>query len=126
MLLRMGVVQKGPPYQFFPCNFFLNRELACKIFLLLVLTLLPHWCNILRPYIVSIPSYRTRTKSIPQKIWFFWSNPCKIEVMITSLIEILELPNFDHVTISTILYEHHHIIFLLTSWIEIMTSKTLF
>ena len=27
-----------------------------------------------------------------------WSNPYKIEVMITSLIEMLELPNFSHMT----------------------------
>ena len=33
--------------------------------------------------------------------WLFWSNPHKIEVMMTSLIDMLELPNFDH-TISTI------------------------
>ena len=36
---------------------------------------------------------------------FFWSNPYKIEVMITSLIEMLELPNFGHMTISTMLLE---------------------
>ena len=34
--------------------------------------------------------------------WFFWSNPYKIEVMITSLIQILELPNFGRVTTSTV------------------------
>ena len=32
----------------------------------------------------------------------FWSNPYKIEVMIASLIEMLELLNFDHITICTI------------------------
>ena len=31
-----------------------------------------------------------------------WSNPYKIEVMITSLIEMLELPKFGHTTASTI------------------------
>ena len=36
------------------------------------------------------------------KKWFFWSNPYKIEVIITSLIEVLELPNFGHMTTSTI------------------------
>ena len=36
------------------------------------------------------------------KKWFFWSNPYKIEVMINSLIETLELPNFGHMTTSTI------------------------
>ena len=27
---------------------------------------------------------------------FFWSNPYKIEVMITSLTEMIDLPNFGH------------------------------
>ena len=38
----------------------------------------------------------------PSKKRFFWSNPYKLEVMITSLIEMLELPNFGHMTTSTI------------------------
>ena len=33
---------------------------------------------------------------------FSWSNPYKIEVMITFLIEILQLPNFGHMTTSII------------------------
>ena len=36
------------------------------------------------------------------KKWFFWSNPYKIEAMITSLMEMLELRNFGHMTTSTI------------------------
>ena len=31
-----------------------------------------------------------------------WSNSYEIEILTTSLIEILELPNFDHKTVSTI------------------------
>ena len=38
----------------------------------------------------------------PLKNWFFWSKPCKIEVMITSLIEMLELPEFDHKNTSAV------------------------
>ena len=38
----------------------------------------------------------------PQNSPAFWSNLCKIEVMVTSLIEMLELPNFGHMIISTI------------------------
>ena len=34
---------------------------------------------------------------------FFWSNLYKIVVMITSFIEMLELPYFDHMTKSTVL-----------------------
>ena len=33
---------------------------------------------------------------------FFWSNPYKIEVMTTSVIDMLELLNFDHMTTSRI------------------------
>ena len=39
----------------------------------------------------------------PPKKWFFWSNPYKIEIMITSLIEKIELlANFAHMTTPTI------------------------
>ena len=37
----------------------------------------------------------------PSKKWFFWSNTYKIEVVVTSLTEILELPNFRHMNTST-------------------------
>ena len=47
-------------------------------------------------------SLSTWTKSTPQKNWSFWLNPYKIEVMITSLIEMLELANFGHMTTSKI------------------------
>ena len=38
----------------------------------------------------------------PSKKQFFWSNPYKVEVMITFLIEMLQLPNFGHMTTSII------------------------
>ena len=38
----------------------------------------------------------------PSKKCFFWSNPYKIEVMITSLTQMLESPNFGHMTTSII------------------------
>ena len=41
----------------------------------------------------------------PSKKLFFWSNPYKIEVMITSLVQTLELPNFGHMTTSIIEFE---------------------
>ena len=40
--------------------------------------------------------------NMPQKYWFFWSNPDQAEVMITSFIEMLELSNFGHMTATTI------------------------
>ena len=50
--------------------------------------------------LVPVPTYLTWTKTTPQKNWLFWSNLYKIEV-ITSLIEMLDLPNFGHMTTST-------------------------
>ena len=79
-----------------------NVGISPQNFLILVLTLLPHLCEISSPYLM--PSYiiELGAKSIPQKNWFFWSNPYKIEVMITSLIEMLELAHFGYMTTSTI------------------------
>ena len=45
----------------------------------------------------------------PSKKWFFQSNPYKIEIVITSLIEMLELPNFRQMTIS-LRYNWFHVI----------------
>ena len=51
---------------------------------------------------MPVPNYWTRVPRAPLKKWSFWSNPNKIKVMIASLIEMLELPNFDHMTTSAI------------------------
>ena len=46
------------------------------------------------------------------KIWIFWSNPYEIEVIITSLIEMLEMPNSDSVIIFIvdIIYKNYYFI----------------
>ena len=44
-----------------------------------------------RSYLVQVLNHWTWTKTTPEKKWFSWSNPFKTEVMITSLIDILEL-----------------------------------
>ena len=46
--------------------------------------------------------------------------------MITSVIEMLELRNFGHMTTTAIWFESHDEILLVTSWSEIMTSLLLF
>ena len=51
---------------------------------------------------MPVPNYRTGTETTPQEKWFFWSNPYKTGVVIISLIEMLELPNFGHINTSTI------------------------
>ena len=77
-----------PPLPVFLLSLLQMLELVSKTFWLLVLTLFPHCCKISRRYLVVLLNYWTWTKTIPQKIWFFWSNFSKIEVMITSLVEI--------------------------------------
>ena len=83
------------------------------------------WCEISRPYLVPVPNYWTSTNTTPKK-WFFWSNPYKVEVMITSLIEMLKLPKIGNMTTSTILFESCEKILLVTSHTEVMTSSPLF
>ena len=75
-------------------------------------------CKISRPYL----NYWTWTKTAPQTKWFFLSNPYKIEVLTTSLIEMLELPNFGHITTSTIWFESCDEILLMISCTKIITS----
>ena len=59
------------------------------------LTLLPHWCKIS----ISIIELEPR---LPLKKAVFWSNSYKIEIMITSLTEMLKLPNICHMTTFTL------------------------
>ena len=57
-----------------------------------------------------VPSARPKLLDLnrdhPSKKQFFWSNPYKIEVMITSVIQMLELPDFGHMTTSTYNLSH--------------------
>ena len=48
------------------------------------------------------PKLLNLNQSTPQKKPFFWSYPYKIEVTITFLIEMLQAPNFGHMTTSII------------------------
>ena len=53
-----------------------------------------------------VPSARPKLLNLnqdhPSKKQFFWSSPDKIQVMITFLIEMLQLPNFSHMISSII------------------------
>ena len=99
-----------------------NIGISPENFLILVLTLLPHWCKILGLDLVPVSNNSTWTKTTPQKKWFFYSDPYKIEVTITSLIEMLELPNFGHMTTPTIQFDSRNKISLVSSYSENMTS----
>ena len=101
-LFRMGE-KSPPPTSFFPCNFYKRRkELSRKTFWLLVLTIFTLWCKLSRPCLVPVPNYWTWTKHISQKIIDYRSNLYKIVVLITTVIEMLELRNFGHLTTSTV------------------------
>ena len=65
--------------------------------------------------LMASSKYLNLKQDPPQKKRFFWSNPYNTDVMITSLIEILELPNFGHMTASTIKFESRDNILLVTS-----------
>ena len=83
-----GRGQKGLSYQFFPCNFWKSKTFSFN------------------PGVKFIPSTSPKLLNVnqdhPPKKRFFWSSSYKIDVMITSLIQILELPNFGHMTTATI------------------------
>ena len=88
------------PLPVFPLYLQQIEELDPKIFWIIVSIFLPNLCKISRPYLVPVPNYWTRTKRTHQKNWFFWWNPYKIEVMITSVIKMLELANFgEHILV---------------------------
>ena len=69
-----------------------------------------------------IPKLLNLNQEHPLKQWFLWSNPYKIDVIITSLIEMLELPKFDHITTSAIKFKSDDNILPVTSWAKILTS----
>ena len=50
----------------------------------------------------AIPKLLDLNQDHPSEKYFFWSNPYKIKFKITSLIEMLELPKFGHMTTPTI------------------------
>ena len=95
-LFRMGAKRPPtppPPLTSFSLVTSTNVRISPKNFLTFSFNLSPHWCKISRSYLVPVPYYWTWTKTTLQKKWFFWSNPHKIEVGITSLMDVLKLPN---------------------------------
>ena len=70
----------------------IKSTLKCNIFLVRTTFVKPRFDD----FVFTFPNVGI----CPQKM-FFWWNPYKTELMITSLIERLELPNFDHMTTST-------------------------
>ena len=97
-----GGGKKPPPTTSFSPIISTNVGISLQNFPTFSLNLLPHWHKISRPYRVPVLNCCTSTNTISQKKCFFWSNPYKIVVIRTSLMKMLELPDFDHMTTSTI------------------------
>ena len=87
----MGRRGSGHLNQFFPGNFYKSRNNSTK-----KSDFLPRWCKISRLYLEPVQNCWTSTKTTSQ-IVIFLGNPYNIEVLITSLIETLELPNFGQI-----------------------------
>ena len=72
----------------------------------------------------AIPSVISKLLNLnqkkPSKNWFFWWNPYKIDVMITSVINLQELPSFGHMTTHTTEFESCDKTLLVTSWTDIL------
>ena len=110
--------QKGPLYQFFLCNFWKCKCLPLTFSFYPFSTLVWNF-----KYIPSAsPKYLNFNQGHPLKKCFFWSNAYNIVVMITSLILMLEWPNFGHMNTSRIKFVSRDKNRLVTSWTYIMTS----
>ena len=86
---------------------------------------MPHWYKISSLYLVAVSNYWTWSKTTPQKMQFFCSTPYKIEVVITSFIEMLELPSFGHMNTCTIEFESRDKILLMTSWQKLFQNTVI-
>ena len=117
--------QKGSPYQFSPVtstNVGIRPQNSLTFSLNSFSTLVKN--------VKFVPSASPKLSKLnrdhPSKKQFFWSNPYKIKVVITSLIEMLQLPNFGHMNTSTMYLESCDKVLLVTSLTENMTSQPLF
>ena len=111
---RGGGCKKFNPATFFPVTS-TDVRLSQHKFLTFSFNLLATLLQNLKVITSASPQLLNSNQDYPSKKWFFWSNPYKIKVLITSLIEMLEFPNFGHLIISGILFESHDKIFLLRS-----------
>ena len=79
----------SPPTSF-PLVTSRNVRISPQNFMTFSFNPLPHWCKISSLYLMPVSNYSTWAKTTPQKKQFLWSNPYKIEVVITSVVEMLE------------------------------------
>ena len=104
-----------PPNQFFPCNFYKRKKQLSK---LPDFQFQPYFHNGIKfqGHILSQPQTTELELRLPLKKIVFSSHILKnkVEVILTFCIEMLELPTFGHMTTSTIKFELHDKILLVT------------
>ena len=93
--------QNGPPTSFSPVTSTKVR-LSSQNFLTFSFNLFVTLVQTFKAIPIVSSKLLSLNQDYPSKKVFFWSNPYKIEVMITSLIEMLELPNFGRMITSAI------------------------
>ena len=104
-----GAKSPPPSYQFFLCNY-TNVGFSLQNFLTFSFN---PFATLAYNFLPSAsPKLLNLNQNDPSKKRFFWSNPYKIEIVITFIKEMLELSNFDHMTTSTISFESRGIILL--------------
>ena len=87
----------------FPCNFYKCRNgIRPKNFLTFNFNSFATLVSNFKAIPNASPKLLNLNQKHISKNLFFWSNHYKIEVMITSLIEIIDLPNFGQITFSTV------------------------
>ena len=93
--------QKGPPTSFCPVTS-TNAETNPQNFLTFSFNAFVTLVQNFKFVTSASPKLLKLNQDHPSKKRFFWSNPYEIEVMITFLKEMLQLPNFGHMTTSII------------------------
>ena len=101
--MGVGVVagQKGPPTIFSPVTS-TNVGISPQNFLTFSFNPFVSLMQNFKFVSIVSPKYLNLNQDHPSKKAFFWSNLYKIEVLITSLIEMLQLPDFGRTNTSTI------------------------
>ena len=98
----MGRAKKAPaPTSFSPVTS-KNAGFGPQIFLTFSFNLFAILVQNLKFVPSASPKLLNLNRGHPSKKRFFWSNPYKIEVMITFLMEMLQSPNFGQMTTSII------------------------
>ena len=85
-LLKIGLFSEPQKFKvlLFPHVTSINVKITLKTCWLLLLTLLPHWCKLSRPYLVPVPNYWTWIKANTEKSVF--SGQILIKLRLWSLI----------------------------------------